>query len=195
MCRSLGTTAIIFLLSTASSRAGLVATVTPSDAQASVWAAPGESFDVDVNLSVAPESILSAQMRLTASTPGIFTVTGGTYATTWDTLLLPVTGTMNPTSAEFGGLPSTPLTGDDLFITLSLTVAPLAPAGDYLINLTDIVAGLWPSGDELTEVSAGADLEVHVVPDPTAGVLLLAGVAALPRRRSDRRRDTIIVPT
>lgn len=107
------------------------------------------NFSIDVNLSVSPETILSAEMKLIANMSGVVSIVSGAYGPQWDPNTtysahpIPVGG-VNPKSGFFGSIPlSNPpqLTGNTRLITLDLSVATSAPPGNYTLNLTDFAIG------------------------------------------------------
>jgi hypothetical protein len=160
--------------------AGLSNEGDPAGRQALV--APGGSFSVDISL-VSSEEIVSASMRLAASSSNLATIADGSYHAPWDVAsspvplgpLTPISDYLYATVPTFGPQPvSSPLA------TLSLVIDPNAQPGIHTLTLVDIyystsrTATVLPSPGE-----PGGPFTICVVPEPASSILALVSAFVL----------------
>ncbi|NLX23985.1 MAG: hypothetical protein GXY55_20220 [Phycisphaerae bacterium] len=141
------------------------------------------SFSIDVNVSVAPETIVSSEMLLTAGTSGVVEIVGGSYGADWDaTWSLPIpTGALNPdSSARFGAVVlsapgETPrLTGDSRLVTLDLEVVDGTAPGDYTLTLTDFAVG---EADSFDDIGGQSGVEFTITVQPADAPTIVSAVS------------------
>lgn len=148
------------------------------------------TFNVDINIDVDPEVILSAQLKLEMSQAGVLEINSGSYDTAWDPrFAYPVpAGPVDTISGWVGSIPYVEpprLTGDLLLMTMEVHIPATAPAGIHYLNATSIHAGDADTFQNMTGVPGDAFV-IRVIPEPAALSLLTLGVVGLVARR--RRR-------
>lgn len=128
------------------------------------------AVSVDVNLTVEPAKLLSAEMRIEASLSGVLRVIGGAYGPDWDTYwahATPRNVVLDTRSEPFGALPIGVIDRPDepvLLATLDLQVLPTTPPGQYTLLLTEIIVGDRDTYQAL-DVAPGPPFTLTVVRD------------------------------
>ncbi len=145
--------------------------------------APGETFDIDVNLSTDMQTA-GADCAIQANASGIFDILENTARAPWSSG--GSLGGLDPVSARVGwGFPE-PLyfgPGATTLANLRIGVDSAAPTGTYVLNARNIAV----YGDRLTFSyvvgRAGPAFVVHVVPEPSSVAIVLVFAMAFFRYR------------
>jgi hypothetical protein len=141
-----------------------------------VTIAPGGTFSTDVNLAIDSPS-WALGMYLQASSSHIFTAAGFTYLPPFNGsgwYALAPAGALDP-AIGFGVQAPEPGDlgpGDFTLGTALISVNPLAPAGAYTLNLSDIRARGSPLEQGYLLGLPGPDFTVTVTPEPASALLL-----------------------
>ncbi len=143
--------------------------------------APGETFDVDVNLNTSMQ-VVGVACQVRASTSGIFDLLQNAAELPW----YPggQVGGLDPAKPVGWYLPEPDVfaPGATTLARLQVSVDPSAASGDYHLNLVDIEAQEnrlvmgWTGG------GSGPALVVHIVPEPWGFVLVSAFILLTGRR-------------
>jgi hypothetical protein len=146
---------------------------------------PGQSFDVDVNVSVDPQAF-DVQFKLAASSSKSFGVEAVQPVSPWTTASNQAIGLLEPESGAYRTLLPDPLyfgPGLTKVATVTFRVDADCTLGEYAIVPTDILGRGLRSVPEYGQGTAGPDFVVHVVPEPTGSILLLLGAVSFRRFR------------
>ena len=143
---------------------------------------PGETFSLDINISV-DSSIISAGMELLASASDIVDIIDGCFHSPWDTDVWPIpVGGVDRVSGPLAAiLPSGSWfePGSCTLASLALRVGTDALPGIYTLNVDNVqFRDDWATPVEPIPGDPGPDFILEVLPDPATG-LLLAGAAVL----------------
>jgi len=142
---------------------------------------PGETFSLDINISV-DSSIISAGMELLASASDIVDIIDGYFHSPWDTNVWPIPlGGVDPVSSPLAAIVpwgSSFGPGSCTLASLDLAVDADALPGTYALNVDNVEFREHWAIPEPGPGDAGPDFLVEVVPEP-ASVFFFTGTLIL----------------
>jgi hypothetical protein len=146
---------------------------------------PGDTFQVDQNLSFSDESCFWVSLVIHASQPGLFTSVARTLRVPW-TLGSDGIGPLDPDSSTMSSslpFPDYFGPGQTTIAAVEIAVDPAAAPDMYSISVVQAtyVPGRWTP--TLGFGTPGPEFIVHVIPEPAGAVLALFGVMAVLCRR------------
>ena len=162
-----------------------------SSSQHEITVAPGDFFEIDINLDT-DTSLFRVDWKIAADTPGIFTITDGSYLPP-NIFSNPIPlGGLDPFSDIFiwqTGPPAMFGPGFSTMATITVAVHTSAPIGDYTLNVVEgVFVDCLLCDVEPSPVDIGPDYFVHVVPEPSTLTLAALAIVGLVAHGHRRRR-------